>query len=270
MEFVNQLIRSRKSVRIYYEHPLREGDLKKLSAFIKKIDNPYGIPVEFRLLDAREHGLSSPVITGERLYVGAKLRRVPHMEEAFGKRTKIQKIRFAKETSYVLKGNDLPKDGSCNTLIALLAAGKENCCLVIPETVVPKPAPEKSTVRPSVEMGLFTDEGESMEETLRKEEEQRQKAKEAALAEEKARKEAAEAEKRRRAECDELIKEADTLKDEKKFKEALKRLAKARGMGIADKESDIAALEQEVKKLKEENGFGKKIAGFLGKILEEE
>ena len=207
--------------------------------------------------------LAGAVLTGG----GANL---SHMEEAFGKRTKIQKIRFAKETSYVLKGNDLPKDGSCNTLIALLAAGKENCCLVIPETVVPKPAPEKSTVRPSVEMGLFTDEGESMEETLRKEEEQRQKAKEAALAEEKARKEAAEAEKRRRAECDELIKEADTLKDEKKFKEALKRLAKARGMGIADKESDIAALEQEVKKLKEENGFGKKIAGFLGKILEEE
>ena len=84
MEFVNQLIRSRKSVRSYDEQPLREGDLKKLSAFIKKIDNPYGIPVEFRLLDAREHGLSSPVITGERLYVGAKLRRVPHMEESFG------------------------------------------------------------------------------------------------------------------------------------------------------------------------------------------
>ena len=84
MEFINQLVHSRKSVRSYDGQPLREGDLKKLSAFIEKIDNPYGIPVEFRLLDAKEHGLSSPVITGESLYVGAKLRRCPHMEEAFG------------------------------------------------------------------------------------------------------------------------------------------------------------------------------------------
>ena len=59
---------------------------------------------------------------------------------------------------------------------------------------------------------------------------QRQKAKEAALAEEKAKKEAAEMEKQRKVECDELIKEATDLKDEKKFKEALKRLEKAKKM----------------------------------------
>lgn len=84
MEFVNQLIRSRRSVRSYDEQPLHEKDLKKLSAFIEGIDNPYGIPVEFMLLDAKEHNLSSPVITGEKLYVGAKLKRGPHMEEAYG------------------------------------------------------------------------------------------------------------------------------------------------------------------------------------------
>lgn len=84
MEFISQLVHSRKSVRSYDGQPLRESDLKKLSAYIRKIDNPYGIPVEFRLLDAKEHGLSSPVITGENLYIGAKLRRAPHMEEAFG------------------------------------------------------------------------------------------------------------------------------------------------------------------------------------------
>lgn len=84
MEHITQLARSRKSVRSYSEQPLRGDDLKKLSEFIKEIGNPYDIPVEFRLLDAKAHGLSSPVITGESLYVGAKLRRGPRMEEALG------------------------------------------------------------------------------------------------------------------------------------------------------------------------------------------
>lgn len=193
---------------------------------------------------------------------------ISNMEDAFGKRTKIQKIRFAKETQHVLKGLEISKDGSNNTLVALLAAGKENCCLAIPEVVAPKVI--KEPVHNDIEGQLFTEEGESMEEKRRQEELQRQKAKEAALAEEKAKKEAAETEKKRKAECDELIKEAADLKEEKKFKEALKRLDKARKMNIIEKEESINTLEQEVRRLKEENGFGKKIASILGKILEED
>ena len=208
--------------------------------------------------------LAGAVLTG-----GAA--NLSNMEVAFTKRTKIEKVRFAKETQVALKGLEVAKDGTTNTLIALLANGKENCCLAIPETITPKPVAEKP-VKPNnnIEMGLFTDEGESQEEALKREEEQRQKAKEAALAAEKAAKEALEMEKKRKTECEELIKEAAELKNEKKFKDALKKLAKARAMQIEEKENDIAALEKEVKKAKEENGIGKKLSIFLGKILEED
>ena len=77
-------------------------------------------------------------------------------------------------------------------------------------------------------------------------------------------------EKQRKAECDELLKEATELKDEKKFKDALKRLDKAKKMNIAEKEEAIAALEKEVKKLKEENSLTNKFASIFNKILEED
>lgn len=191
-----------------------------------------------------------------------------NMEEAFAKRTKIQKIRLAKETQYVVKGNNLENNGRYNTLIALLAAGKENCCLAIPEVITPEPI--KETGRKEIEGQLFTIDGESAEEIRKQEEIQRQKAKEAALAAEKAAKEAAEAEKKRKIECEELIKEATELKEEKKFKEALKRLEKAKKMNLDDKKDAIINLEKEVKKLKEENSLGTKFATLLKGILDED
>lgn len=84
MEFVSQLMRSRRSVRSYDGRPLHPRDIDKLLAFSKTLENPYGIPIEFILLDTQEHGLSSPVITGESHYLAAKLPRVPHAEEALG------------------------------------------------------------------------------------------------------------------------------------------------------------------------------------------
>ena len=214
-----------------------------------------------------QSGYENNLLAGAVLTGGAA--NINCMETAFTKRTKIQKIRLAKSTQYVLKGTEVNKDGSNNTLIALLGAGKENCCLIIPEVVVPKAA-TKEPIRTVIENQLFTEEGESMEEIRRQEEIQRQKAKEAALAEEKAKKEAAEMEKQRKAECDELLKEATELKDEKKFKDALKRLDKAKKMNIAEKEEAIAALEKEVKKLKEENSLTNKFASIFNKILEED
>jgi len=197
------------------------------------------------------------------------------MDVAFTKRTKIEKVRIAKETQYTLKGVEISKDGRNNTLIALLANGKENCCLAIPEVIAPKPVAPKPTVtkeplRSVIEAQLFDEEGESMEAAKKREEEQRQKAKEAALAAEKAAKEAAEAEKRRKTECEELIKEAILLKEEKKYKDALKRLDKAKKMNIPEKEKDIITLEKEVKALKDENSIGTKFANILKGILDED
>lgn len=79
-----ELIKTRKSVRTFDGRPISKEDREKLSAYIKDIPNPYGIPVEFVLLDAKEHDLSSPVIQGETLYIAAKVTKQPHGEEAFG------------------------------------------------------------------------------------------------------------------------------------------------------------------------------------------
>lgn len=84
MENIAKLIRERRSVRTFDGRALREEDVRALQDYIRHIENPYEIPVEFRLLDAKKDGLSSPVIAGTAQYVGAKVKRMPHAEEAFG------------------------------------------------------------------------------------------------------------------------------------------------------------------------------------------
>lgn len=79
-----KLIRTRKSVRTFDGRPISDTDREKLKEFIGSITNPYGIPVKFVLMDAEEHGLSSPVIQGAKLYIAGKVPKVDHCEEAFG------------------------------------------------------------------------------------------------------------------------------------------------------------------------------------------
>ncbi len=79
-----ELVKTRRSVRTFDGRPLTDEDENRLRAYMRDIPNPYGIPVRSLLLDAREHGLSSPVIVGESCYVTAKVDKVPHSEEAFG------------------------------------------------------------------------------------------------------------------------------------------------------------------------------------------
>lgn len=77
-------IRARRSVRSFDGLDLGPDLRARIRDFTAEIKNPYGIPVEFRMLDAMENGLSSPVISGCELYMGAKIRSGAHMEEAFG------------------------------------------------------------------------------------------------------------------------------------------------------------------------------------------
>lgn len=84
MERVGELVRGRRSVRTFDGNSLSPEDLEKLTAFAGQIENPYGIPVQFKLLDGKERKLKCPVVSGTNLYVGAKVSRVPHGEEAFG------------------------------------------------------------------------------------------------------------------------------------------------------------------------------------------
>ncbi|MBP0977945.1 MAG: nitroreductase family protein, partial [Oscillospiraceae bacterium] len=79
-----ETIKTRRSVRTFDDTPLSEEHIEELKRFIPTITNPYNIPVEFVLLDSNKNGLSSPVISGEHMYVAAKVRPVPHSEEAFG------------------------------------------------------------------------------------------------------------------------------------------------------------------------------------------
>ena len=84
MHNIDALVRSRRSVRTFAECPVSQQDLEQLSAFLAKITNPYGLPVEFKLLDGTKQKLSCPVVVGTDLYVGAKMKRSSHLNEAFG------------------------------------------------------------------------------------------------------------------------------------------------------------------------------------------
>lgn len=77
-------IRSRRSVRTFDGKALTDDDVQKIMDFAEKADNPYGIPIEWKILDARKDGLSSPVIVGTDTFIAGKMKRVAHAEEAFG------------------------------------------------------------------------------------------------------------------------------------------------------------------------------------------
>lgn len=79
-----EIIKSRRSVRTFDGTPLTAEHKAKLEEFISTISAPYDIPIEFVLLEKEKYGLSSPVISGESMYVAAKSKAVPHSEEAFG------------------------------------------------------------------------------------------------------------------------------------------------------------------------------------------
>ena len=84
MEHMEELVRGRRSFRTFDGRALSRPDLERLSAFMAELKNPYDIPVEFRLLDGKKQSLKCPVVSGTDLFVGAKVKRTPHMEEAFG------------------------------------------------------------------------------------------------------------------------------------------------------------------------------------------
>ena len=171
-----------------------------------------------------------------------------------------------------MKGIEIKKDGTYNTLIALLAAGKENCCLVMPEV--------KEIRRQHVQESLFTETGESAEAAREEEERLRQQEKEAILDKLKAEKEAqkaaeeaklaaAEAEKKRKAECEALIQEAISLKTSEKYSEALKKVKKALDMNIAEKEGVIRNIKNEIEELKNKNSMATRFTSWLNNLLDE-
>ena len=79
-----EIIKGRKSVRTFDGMMIGEDQRKNLEEYMKDIPNPFNVPVDFVLLNAKEHGLSSPVIAGEELYVAGKVEKKPYAEVAYG------------------------------------------------------------------------------------------------------------------------------------------------------------------------------------------
>ncbi len=79
-----ELIRHRRSVRTFDGVPLRQEDAEKVLRFAERVETPFDIPITWKLLSAKEDGLSSPVIVGADTFIAGKLQRRPHAEEAFG------------------------------------------------------------------------------------------------------------------------------------------------------------------------------------------
>ena len=79
-----KVIKGRKSVRTFNGEPVSAEDRERLEKYLPTITNPFGIPVRFVLLDARSHGLSSPVLSGETLYAAGIVSKAPYADVAFG------------------------------------------------------------------------------------------------------------------------------------------------------------------------------------------
>ena len=80
MDNMKKLVGERRSVRTFDGRELTAADKEKLCAYMETIDNPYGLPIEFKLLPK----MSCPVVVGTDLYIGAKMKAAPHLNEAFG------------------------------------------------------------------------------------------------------------------------------------------------------------------------------------------
>ncbi len=81
---VKDLIKQRKSIRTFDGKPLADEDRRSLVDYFAAAGNPFAVPVTFRLLNAKEYGLSSPVIVGADEYLAAKVERLPNYEIAYG------------------------------------------------------------------------------------------------------------------------------------------------------------------------------------------
>lgn len=81
---VKDVIRNRTSIRTFQPDPISSADRTKLNEIVGKSTNPFGVPVDIRILDAGENNLSSPVIVGANTYIAAKAQKIPKYELAIG------------------------------------------------------------------------------------------------------------------------------------------------------------------------------------------
>lgn len=79
-----EMIKKRRSVRTFDGKPLKLMDRAQLEKYVENVTNPFGVPVEFKVLDAKKYDLSSPVIIGANTYMAAKVARGSNFEIGYG------------------------------------------------------------------------------------------------------------------------------------------------------------------------------------------
>ena len=84
MQQIETLVRNRRSFRTFDERVITREHMEQLLNFMTKLDNPYGLPMEFKFLNAKEEKLSCPVVVGTDLYLGVKMKKTPFLNEAVG------------------------------------------------------------------------------------------------------------------------------------------------------------------------------------------
>ena len=84
MKNITEHIQNRRSVRTFDGRELAKTDIENLVSFAQTIENPYKIPVYFKLMNAKEYGLNCPVTVGTDLFVGGKIKCTENASVAFG------------------------------------------------------------------------------------------------------------------------------------------------------------------------------------------
>lgn len=78
-------IKDRKSVRTFDKtKDLDLNLLEEIKEYMNTRINPYGLKINWYLLNKDEYKLSSPVIVGEKYYILGKMKKEKYAEEAFG------------------------------------------------------------------------------------------------------------------------------------------------------------------------------------------
>ena len=77
---IEKCIRERRSVRTFDKLPLTHEDREKLSAYLEKMELPFDMQIEFQFLE----NMSCPVVAGTDLFVAAKAKELPFLNEAIG------------------------------------------------------------------------------------------------------------------------------------------------------------------------------------------
>lgn len=80
----SELIKARRSVRTFDGKGVEQDKLQSILEYADNADNPFDMPVTWKMLNTKTDGISSPVIVGTDTFIAGKLKRQPHAEEAFG------------------------------------------------------------------------------------------------------------------------------------------------------------------------------------------